>query len=647
MEEITLNKQQELAANHIDGPCLVVSVPGSGKTRLLTERAARLIESGINPKNIVCVTFTNKAAKEMKSRISKRLNISQPKCYIGTFHALCVAILKKFGHRLGYSNKFTIADSNDQVDLIRQIARQAGTKLEIGEARSLAKKVNNYRENMWDYGQLETELYDNSSDIFVVNEYIKRLKSSNIIDFSGLLSETAKLMDEYDEVRNKIQSVMKYILVDESQDTNLIQFYLLNLFSAKYNNIMLVGDPSQSIYSFRGSRHQNLRDFIDKHQDCRIVHLPVNYRSTPQIVARADQLIKHNSSHMADKFETVNKDGEEVFCFSPKNQISEGYFIADRIKRLVEEGGWLYEDMVVLYRMNSMSEPIERVFTNSGIPYEVIGNRSFYDRKEIKDCIAMIKFLINPNDGIAFHRISSTLKGIGDVSIGRIETFANENDVDIIHACKHFADSGKYKSMRESCNKLVDIFSADISGLSAAECVHKIMTDINYTDYLEKYDKECYMDRVENVNQFVDSAAEFCRDNEDNSIEKYLEMISLMTASDKEVNEDKVSLMTIHAVKGLEFPIVFIIGVEEGILPHYLSMKEDPEEGFQEETRIMFVAMTRSKHLLHITYCKQRTKFAKGGHTYDQDCKPSQFLLEAGLLSYEDFIEEGGRLIER
>jgi DNA helicase-2/ATP-dependent DNA helicase PcrA len=416
-----LNAQQEEAANHRDGPCLVIAVPGSGKTRLLVERVGRLIESGVPANSIVCVTFTNKTADEMKERVCKRLDVAKPKCFVGTFHRLCLMLLKKFGDRIGYNEKFTIIDSDDQKDMISQISRQLNKKLEKNEIPVVAKAVNDYRENQWNREQLDDALQSNDNFIHIADEYLDRLKKDNCVDFSGMLSESIRLLSEHKDVLERVQTAFKYLQVDEIQDTNYAQFILINYFTGKWNNVLMVGDISQSIYKFRGARYQNILDFLKKHEDCVRIELPLNYRSTPQIVAVADKLIKHNSSHMAEKFESVNPNGEDVRCLSFNNQFEEADFVAKHIERLKRDGGWNPEDCAILYRMNSMSEPIERALANRGVAYKVVGGRSFYDRREVKDCMSLLRFYANKKDGIAFHRVAGLVDGVGDVTVGKIE----------------------------------------------------------------------------------------------------------------------------------------------------------------------------------------------------------------------------------
>ena len=634
-----LNDAQEQAANHVDGPCLVIAVPGSGKTRLLVERVGRLIESGVNPGNIVCVTFTNKAADEMKDRICKRLGVPRPKCFVGTFHRLCVELIRKFSDRIGYTEKFTIIDSDDQKDLIKQIARQLEKKVEKNEVPILAKAINDYRENLQTHDQLEDALQNNEDWVHIVDEYLDKLKRDNCIDFSGLLSEAIRLLETHEDVRARVQNVFKYVQVDEVQDTNYAQFRLINLFTAKWNNILMVGDISQSIYKFRGARYKNILEFLDKHPTCVKIELSQNYRSTPQIVAAADMLIRNNTSHMAEKFEAVNDSGEDIRCLHFLNQFEEADFVARHVDKLIKEGGWSAKDIAILYRMNSMSEPIERALANKTIKYKVIGGRSFYDRREVKDAISLLRFISNPRDGIAFHRIAGLVEGMGDVTVGKIEKIAQHENVPLLEACHRFTDTVKLGKIKSAVEGLATKIEVDIKGLNVRDALEASLKRFDYEEFLKKeYGDDEAFERMTNIGALLDSAGKFVVENPNNSIEGFLQMTMLLSGNDEKNEEDRVSMMSIHGAKGLEFPVIFMIGVEQNILPHGLAVEEDPVEGLEEERRLCYVGMTRAKEVLMMSYNRNRRMFGAGGSMYNKAAKPSQFLLEAGLLKKHEMM---------
>jgi DNA helicase-2/ATP-dependent DNA helicase PcrA len=627
--KMKLNEHQEKAADHFDGPCLVTSCPGSGKTFTLVERIVRLIDKGVRPQNILCITFTNKAAAEMKERICKRLGVKTPGFFIGTFHSLCANVLRKMGHLGGYPSDFTIIDDKEQFNVVMQIARKMGREVDKPEVYNILKFLNHYRDQQGDFSYVEDRLV-HDYQIDIARRYLEKCKESHLVDFSALIYDAIQLIEDCDEIRDKLQNGFKYILVDETQDTNNSQYHLVNLLGAKWNNIMLIGDLDQSIYLFRGARYKNLQNFIKKHDNCTVIPLSKNYRSTPEIIGAADKLIKHNSSHMGGKFETDNPSGEPVRCFQKSNQISEANWVGDQIRRLKEEGGWDGDDIAVLYRMNKMSEPIEQSLAARGIPYEVIGNFSFYDRKEVKDVIAMIKFLINKRDGIAFHRICSILPGMGDVTVGKIENRAEEQGITILQAANDILEGCRSVKVKNACRKIVEVYGSEYDHSKPAQSIMSLVEQFNYSDYLEKYYPKNAIERKDNVSQIVESASSY--NDFSDGIEKYLQQISLVSHSDKEVEGKKVSLMSLHAAKGLEYPVIFMIGVEESILPHGRAISENPEEGLEEERRLAYVGMTRAKKVLYITYCSSRFGFGKFGNKNQRKVIPSRFLTEAGLI---------------
>ena len=414
-----LNHEQEEAANHINGPCIVLACPGSGKTTTIVERTCRLVESGISPRNILSITFTNKAAKEMKERTIKRIGPSAQQIYISTFHSLCANLIRKYGASIGYGNNMTICDSDDQEAFMSQVARQLGHEIPKGTITYICSVVNRIREELIPESKWKEEFEKRDKPQYsnIATEYVSRLRANNSIDFSGLLSEAIRLLDSDKEVLNKLQSRFTHIQVDESQDTNYAQFQFV-LRIGNHNNIFAVGDSDQSIYSWRGARYKNIEDFINERK-AKLLVLPTNYRSTPEIVEVADRLIKHNKSRQhAFDFKTVNKSGCPVECYSLPIPDMEGKWIASRIKDFLKKG-YKPEDIAVLYRLNSMSRPIEQGLIAEGISYEVIGGMNFFDRMEVKDALSMLKFYANPHDGAALSRfINSPSRGIGEVNLG-------------------------------------------------------------------------------------------------------------------------------------------------------------------------------------------------------------------------------------
>ncbi len=628
--KLSLNEHQQKAVEHLDGPCLVTSCPGSGKTFTLVERIVRLIEKGVRPQNILCITFTNKAAAEMKERICKRLGVQTPGFFIGTFHSLCANILRKLGPTHGLPANFTIIDDKEQFEVMKQIARKMGIEIENkNEIYNMLSLVNHQRDQLEDFSYIEERL-THDYEVEIVRTFLSKCKEHRLVDFSGLIYDSIKLIEECEEVRNKLQNGFKYILVDEVQDTNGSQYHLVNLLGDKWKNIMLIGDMDQSIYAFRGARYENLQDFVDKYDDCTVIPLSKNYRSTPEITMAADKLIKYNSNHTKGGIETDSPSGEPVRCFEKRNQIEEANWVAGQIKRLKDDGGWNGDDIAILYRLNKLSEPIEQALTLKGIPYEVIGGFSFYDRKEVKDVIAMIKFIINNRDGIAFHRICSFLQGMGDVTVGKIENRAEENNTSILEAIKDIEAGSKSINIKNACHKLIEAFGRDYNHSEPAKCVMALIKDFGYEEYLDKYYSKNAQERKDNLAQIVEAASRF--NGHPDGIEMYLQQISLVSASDKEVKDKKVSLMSLHSSKGLEFEIVFMIGCEHGILPHSRAIAEKPEEGMCEERRLAYVGISRAKKVLYLTHCEKRFGFGKFGNKNMRKCYPSRFLKEAGLI---------------
>jgi len=990
-----LNDQQIKAVNHVNGPALISSVPGSGKTAVIVERTVKLIENGVPSKNILCLTFTNKAAKEMRDRIAKRIGNDNINFFIGTFHSLCASILRRYGNKIGYSKQFTIFDQKNQEEMIFAISKSLGLERHEINVYNIMTHVNNWRENLESDEELLDRFQDKEIYFDVAKKYLDILKEQNIIDFSGLLYETVNLFDCDCVLLSKFQEKMKYIQLDEMQDSNFIQYYLMNKIGGKYRNIFVVGDINQcvigdtkiltdsgykkaqnikngdyikastgigidlsivnnvfkkyinnkpiitirtktgkvisttpehthfagfvpqkikkvlyfvylmyrkkygfrigttrlyasykgnvfgfkqrlnqemadriwiikichkevearyfeqyyatkygiptwifkerngsknsynqkyinklfknlntlnrgmhllkdmlyffdyphyvpkcmvkrrrrnfsitlcgdrrsmksyhrytisgsdnndknkllklglsvrkaktaqgwrleglsanlgyiynllervrtvidvnviekallsdislpyipasqvlpnmsiyiydksgkiaedivisvekqlytgdvfdfnidryhnfiandivthnSIYAFRGARYKNITDFLNKYKDCKHIPLGKNYRSTPQIIECADKLIRNNSTHMNEKFETDNPDGPPVRCREFQNPSEEAKWIANCIVELVNEYGWNYSDCAILYRLNYLSLELQTAFSNLGIPFVVIGGPSFFDRKEIRDCLAMLKFLVNPSDSMSFYRIANLFNGIGSVTISKIEEIAKNNNINILEACKNMEKFYDKRTIKNVARKISDIFDFDFSSMDAGDCLSHIIRSMKYYDLLQMKCQSDYADRELNVKELINSATAF---GQNNSIEKYLQNIALITSNDKENNEDSVSLLTGHASKGLEFPIVFLPGVEQGILPHARSLNEakDKDETLQEERRILYVMMTRAKKNLFVSYNKSRRFRSKYGDSVFKYVFPSQFLVESRLIKKKDIV---------
>lgn len=634
-----LNAEQEMAASHIDGPCLVTACPGSGKTRTIVERTVRLIEHGVPAHRILSLTFTNKASMEMKTRIEKRVGESGKKLWVSTFHRLCSTILRQYGKPLGYGEYMTILDEDEQVDMLGQIARRMEMELTKPQLKQIAYHLNDHRENLETLDDLD-ERFDGIDPRYfdVAKKYMEFLPLANQIDFSGLLSETHKLLTTRPEVLDALHRRWTYFQVDEVQDTNLAQFKIIELLAGKTKNVFVVGDLDQSIYGWRGARAENIEDFRKVFAGTKIISLGKNYRSTPQIVKVADKLIRHNDDRIAAPFETDNADGAPVACRMYGDDREEANSVARVIRQLAMSGHYRYCEIAVFYRINSMSRAIEMALIQQAIPHTIIGSFSFFDRREVKDCISMLKFLVNPADGVSFHRVCNKPKrALGDVTIGKIENVAVEKNCSIIDALNFM--TFKSEGINEGLAEIRKAFCFDWKGKPIGESLDHILKALRYDEFL-KEEPETYADRSQNVEELVRDAARFSDEN-GADIAAYLEQITLLSSADKSADGNAVSLMSLHASKGLEFPVVFMLGCEQDILPHKRAVGER-EDGLAEERRLCYVGMTRAEKVLAVSHCQRRQDggYARQGRVRYKRSKPSQFLYESGLLKRETEVTE-------
>jgi len=630
-----LNPQQQEAVSHRTGSCLVVSVPGSGKTRVIVERTVALIRSGVEPHNILSLTFTNKAANEMKGRISLAMGGSPSRMFVGTFHSLCSHVIRKFPSACGLPSRFSILDESDQILLIRKVAKRIhGESVDLIDPKLVAAAANNVRENC---GDLEEDamaifcgaLQDESvAELHLqsMQEYLQECKAKGLIDFSGLLYEVISLMESNDTLRKFLQNSHQFLQVDEVQDTNLAQFKLVEMLGEKHGNIFVVGDINQSIYGWRGARYHNILDFMNRQGGCKVVELGRNYRSTARIASVADALIKHNTSNIGSGIKTVKGDGKPVLYKEFKTSEEEADCIASNAKSWLSSGMCKAGDIAVLYRVNSMSRALEEAFRRNGVPYKVIGGFSFYDRAEIRDCLAMLRMCVNPRDSVAFARIAEFMPGMGSKSVLTIEHQAADRGMTIPAACMHEINSLP-SSARRSCQAFTDVYLGNFSSLNAGQALQHIVGLLNYREILAKSKKTNPEDRIANVQELITSA--MSGENKDLNIQEYLHRMQLMTSGDEESQDSQVSLMTMHASKGLEFQTVFVVGIEENMIPHEKSLAESPD-AVEEERRLLYVAMTRAMDRLLLSSCRYR-KRAGGKSAIVYKTYPSRFLVESGV----------------
>ena len=630
MIHLKLNTEQKLAVLHKDGPCLVTAVPGSGKTRCLTERIAYLVKSvGVLPENILAVTFTNKAADEMKDRVAKSIGQLSKKVWISTFHTLCLAILKKYGHLSGVHKGFSIYDDKDQKALLSKIARMHEWEdCSPSDIMRLQTLVNEIREELINVDSLGNEVDGRDKDI--INEYYETLTEFNAVDFSGMLYQTWKVLKNNGIVREKLRNKFKYVLEDEGQDANKIQYEILKFLAPPPDgNIFIVGDACQSIFAFRGAKPENLIKMTQEYNDVKSIILPRNYRSTSNILDLAQKLIRNNERASDVELIAERGSGKHVKvcpCDDPDN---EAYLIAQRIKHLRSNYKYSWDDFAVLYRSNHLSKFLEMGFRKYGVPYKIVGGFSFFDRAEIKTALAYLSFFENPHDTIAFNRlISHPKRGVGDVLIGKLERRCQKEKINMLDACMNLENMSKINAKaRSSLNKFIALYEKNKDNTSPLDIATSLLRDSGFYSHLEEQSKQdpSHQKRISNVDELLIGIGDFVEQNPSATIADYLQSTQLLNSSDN-ASEEGVTLLTMHASKGREWPSVHVVGVETNIVPHFKSVAEGDVE---EERRLFYVAMTRAQDDLHISYCKTRKAFNKGSKKQlTKFPKPSPFLEE-------------------
>ena len=649
MKEILqgLNNKQYEAVINTEGPCLIIAGAGSGKTKVLTHKIAYLIqEKNVLPWNILAITFTNKAANEMKERIANLVGDVAQDIWMGTFHSICVRILRRFIDRIGFETSFIIFDTSDQRTMIKTCLKDLNIDDKMFTDRSVLSEISNAKNQM-----LEPEAYTaiangdfRKEKIATVYElYQKRLKENNAIDFDDIINYTIKILNENPDVLEYYANKFKYVLVDEYQDTNKAQFTLITLFASNYGNITVVGDSDQSIYAFRGADISNILNFEKDFANAKIIKLEQNYRCTGNILKAANSVIKNNETKYKKELWTENEQGNLPKVYSAENEYDEGSFIVEQINRLRREEYFKYSDFAILYRMNTQSRAIEDILRREDIPYKIVGGLKFYERKEIKDIISYLRLIQNPSDNLSLKRIINEPKrGIGKTSLDNIEALANQNEISMYEIIKNADQYGLnrvFVNSREFISVMEEL-RAKKDDLVISELIKQTLNKTGYTKALEDENTIEAENRIENLEEFLTVAMEFEEESADNGLSEFLEGITLSSDIDNmEDTEDTVTLMTLHSAKGLEFPAVFLVGMEEGIFPGYKSISEPKD--LEEERRLCYVGITRAKQYLFLTCSKQRTIF---GST---SCNPvSRFLKEipADLLDgYEEAIGDNSK----
>lgn len=612
----SLNNMQKKAVLHDKGPLLVLAGAGSGKTRVLTTSIAYLIEEkNIDPRNIIAITFTNKAANEMKERISNLLNMDVSHLWIGTFHSICARILRMNIDKIGYDKNFTIYDSSDQKTLVKEIINELGLKEDITprEALSVISQAKNKSMTPDEFLQLNTYYTKGDSYYEIYKKYEEKKFYYNALDFDDLIDKVLYLFSKDIETLKFYQEKFEYVFVDEYQDTNNSQYELIKYFSGFHNNITVVGDADQSIYSFRGADISNILNFEKDFKDADVIKLEQNYRSTDKILDTANVLIENNSERKDKNLWTDNKNGSKPIYRSTNVESEEAKFVLDNIKELTYQG-YDAKDFAILYRTNAQSRSFEEILMKNLINYKVIGGLKFYDRKEIKDLVSYLKIIVNPKDDLALKRIINEPKrGIGNKSIAKIENIASLHEISMLDLIR--LDEFR-PLLTDRLKKLADKFYMPLKDIfdnlekyKIVDLINEVLDKSGYLKMLETSYSVEDRSRIDNINEFISSAAEYEEENPDDTIFDYLENLSLLSDMDKTEDKDNsVSLMTMHAAKGLEFPIVFVVGLDEGLFPGKRSIDEGNVE---EERRLFYVGITRAREKLFLTSSKSRRNYGK------------------------------------
>ena len=613
-----LNEPQREAVYHTDGPLLILAGAGSGKTRVLTHRIAYLIgERGVNAWNILAITFTNKAAEEMRQRVDNLVGFGAESVWVSTFHSACVRILRRFIDRLGYENHFTIYDTDDQKTLIKEVCRKVDVDTKVFKERSLLSAISSAKNEMI----LPDEFELNAGGDFakmkiakVYREYETQMRANNALDFDDLLVKTVQLLQTQPDVLESYQERFRYIMVDEYQDTNTVQFQLVSLLAGKYKNLCVVGDDDQSIYKFRGANIRNILDFEHEFPDAKVIKLEQNYRSTGNILNAANSVIANNRGRKEKSLWTENGEGELIRLRQFDTAFDEADFIGEDIKNAVRQGG-SYNDSAVLYRTNAQSRLLEEKFIAMNIPYKIVGGVNFYARREIKDLLAYLKTIDNGRDDVAVRRIINVPKrGIGLTTINRIQESATERGIGFYEALlapELIAGVGRSATKLDSFAALIEYFKTLAEEMNITDLLQEVIEKTGYIESLENEDKEEAKTRKENIDELISKAAtyeESCQDKDEKAtLSGFLEEVALVADIDSlDEDQEYVVLMTLHSAKGLEFPRVYLAGMEDGLFPGYMSINAGDREELEEERRLCYVGITRAEQELTLTSARRR-----------------------------------------
>ena len=641
-----LNDKQKEAVLATEGPCLVIAGAGSGKTKVLTHKISYLMSTGVKPWNILAITFTNKAANEMKERVEKLVGDAAKDIWMGTFHSICIKILRRYIDRIGFKSDFVIFDTSDQKTLIKECIKAAQADDKIFTDRSVLSEISNGKNEMLEpseYGIKYAGDFRREKIAELYALYQKKLKENNAIDFDDIINFTIKILTENPDVLDYYTDKFRYVLVDEYQDTNKSQFTLVSLLASKYGNVTAVGDNDQGIYSFRGADISNILNFEKDFPGTKIIKLEQNYRCTGNILKAANAVIKHNESKFDKKLWTQNDEGNLPCIYCGEDEYDEASYVVEQIAHLKREEYYKNSDFSILYRMNAQSRAIEDILRREDIPYKIIGGLKFYERKEIKDIIAYLRLIQNSSDNLSLKRIINEPKrGIGKTSLEKIQEISESSGVSMYEIIKNAADydlNRVYINSREFIEQIENLKNKK-NELKISDLIKETLKTTGYTKALEQEGSVEAETRIENLEEFLTVAIEFEEESAENTLPEFLEGITLSSDIDgMEESEDTVTLMTLHSAKGLEFPVVFLVGMEEGIFPGYKSIGEP--KALEEERRLFYVGITRAKQYLYLTCAKHRTIF--GSTSYNSISRFVEEIPDELLEGYQEAVTAKGK----
>lgn len=627
-----MNTEQSEAVRTTEGPLLIMAGAGSGKTRVLTHRIAYLLdEKGVSPYNVLAITFTNKAAREMKERVEKLVGEEAQVIWMSTFHSMCVRILRRDADRIGIERNFTILDPTDQKSVIKDVLKTENIDSKRYEPRMFLSAISNMKNELKTVEDAEIEATDFMSDMVarVYAGYQRQLSRNEALDFDDLIMTTINLFKRVPDVLEYYQNKFQYIHVDEYQDTNRAQYTLVKLLADKFKNLCVVGDSDQSIYGWRGADIQNILSFEEDYPNARTIFLEQNYRSTKVILNAANEVIKNNTERKPKGLWTANQEGKKINYYQAQSESDEAQYVVKEIMRQQRENNKSFNDIAILYRTNAQSRVLEETFMKSNIPYTMVGGHKFYDRKEIKDLLSYLRLIANSNDDISLQRIINVPKrGIGPSSVEKIQAYARQNDLSMFDALAEADFIGLTKKVTKQAIDFYTLISNLIQEqefLEVSEIVEEVLNKSGYKEMLERDQTLEARSRLENIEEFMSVPMDYEKNTplEEQSLINFLTDLSLVADIDEADIENGVTLMTMHSAKGLEFPVVFIMGMEESIFPHIRSILSDDDHEMEEERRICYVAITRAEEELYLTHAVSRTLFGK-----TQSNSASRFLKE-------------------